>query len=241
MEDQEESGLKTPSVAASLSLKDSHLTSMTGKNDQVLTPTMQTIHSKEPSDDSNSGLAMTLALNEQITGTMDERVESQTVSTFNITANVTRSGKGKGKKSKKNMVSWHPTTEQLEDDDEEKLMGDISSVMVDDRKQSKRRKRKRGRRTWNEAELVLPTSSNMTENIKQCFERRDRLLIESDDSPTSSSSEDNRMPTRAEMERPRHNAQESSSSITEDIQLQTEELRQYEESGPTKSLPVDTQ
>ena len=101
MLDDDESVLKTPSVAASLSMKDSNIISMsigvdksTNKNyEQIVTPTMRTIHSKEQST------------SEPLT--LDQKInidESQTQTFSNIKYNKPQ----KTRKSRKNVISSHP-------------------------------------------------------------------------------------------------------------------------------------
>ena len=207
--------------------------SMTNRqHDQILTPTMVTIHSKDPSDDSRSGLA----LNDQITGTLDDRhfdrqddrLESRTISTFN--PNVRSKGK---RRSMKGMVSWQPNTDPLDDDDEEKLMGDISSVMTETKR--RRRRQKRGK-SWKE-ELILPTSTDMAENVKLCFERRDRLVIESDDSLSSSSEEQVQNLIAANTQNGTVQPRDDHSSTPID-ELEMEDVREYMETMNNKHVEM---
>ena len=179
--DDEESVLKTPSIAASLSMKDSNFISMSIKADEkstnknyetILTPTMRTIHSKEQSS------------SEILTLGKPDIDESQTISTLN---NV-RTIKPK-RKPRKTVMSSHPGIDELDIDEEKGDMNDMEHLKRMNNKRKKRRKRN-NKHDLQKA-LILPISKHMTENIKQCYKRRDNLLMdESEESSSCSSSDD---------------------------------------------------
>eukprot|EP01084_Bolivina_argentea_P079921 144851_1 len=161
--DEEESGLKTPSVAASLSLKDSAFISMSVRDDKstnkgydtVLTPTMRTIHSQEQS---TSELALPTAID-----------DSRTMSTVNNL-------KKKSRKSRKNVVS--------------QAHSDIDEEKTEIRRYKKKGKKRRDKKDKKQVQRLLVPTAHMTENVKRSFERRNRLLIETTDTSSGLSEED---------------------------------------------------
>lgn len=182
MLDDDESVLKTPSVAASLSMKDSNLVSMsirddksTNKNyDQIVTPTMRTIHSKEQS--TSEPLTLDQKLNVD---------ESQTFS--NIKYNKSQ----KTRKSRKNVISSHPGIDELDIDEEKGDITVLSTTITHKRfRRKRRRKRKSLRGNHNHKQLAVPKSTNMTENINETWRRRDNLPIEDNEEISSESSSD---------------------------------------------------
>ena len=142
--------------------------------DQVLTPTMRTIHSKEQST------SEILTLDHKIN--IDE---SQTLS--NIKYNKSQ----KTRKSRKNVISSHPGIDELDVDEEKRDLTILSTTVTHKRSRKKRRKKKKSsRNNHNYKPLILPKSTKMTENVNETWKRRDNLPIEDDDDESSESSSD---------------------------------------------------